>query len=446
MRQLFERNRGCHYRSQLNILTSGNRRQGNCGNGMNDAIHAMLGWAADLAYDGKPTSAAGPFLILLEPACRSDNIRLMRSRMMRFCKPYACLLIWLMAVVLMPTRIWAQARTTDPLKNLRGKSDLTADDLATLDNYLDGLISKVEFEPDDPRVGKRFRDQILRNYKHPANTAGFKQRLVERCSARFAEKIKSNQGQLAMILLYTLAAMSDPGTLPALKEAAESPNAAARVLAIRALSAMPGKIEAKPAKLSEVIQWLEEVGQREQDGSVLGLIYQTLDFTIKRDEQAAALINILEARLNNYQSNTVSGERAELVGLARAAELSSALGDPERKRLVGTLAKYLAYYTHRYVYADLAPKSRADLHRLVFMVERTITALTGIAPGNPSVSDAIASADPDRYDKIRAALESWVGSNDKTGRLNGSPWQVSAGAVVGLDFSAAVPEHPDDPT
>ena len=364
---------------------------------------------------------------------------------MRFCKPYACKLVWLMIVLLLPTTILAQIGTSDTLGSLRSKTDLTPDEITLLDDFLNKQLSRVASEPNDARARKRFRDQIIGAYSHFGNSDAFKRRFVERCSARFGAQIRSGQGQQVLTLLYTLSALSDPETLPAVKEAANSGDAGARLLAVRAISSMADKIAADPARHTEVIQWLEQVGRREQNGSVLSVVFAALNFSAKRDEQAVALVNILEARLANYRDNAVVTVQADPDGLMRASALADALSDDDRGRLVGVLAKYLAYYTHRYMYVDLATASRTDLHRLIFLNERLITTLTGISSTNPSITAAISSADADRYDKIKQALESWVGSKNNTGRLNGNPWQVVTGAVPDLDFSAPVPKHPDDP-
>ena len=82
---------------------------------------------------------------------------------------------------------------------------------------------------------------------------------------------------------------------------------------------------------------------------------------------------------------------------------------------------------------------------MIHTAERTLAALTGSVANNPGIAGAISSAGKDRYAQIRAALEAWVGSKDKPGRLNSSPWQVPTGAVPGLDFAVPVPLHPDDP-
>ncbi len=364
---------------------------------------------------------------------------------MKFCRPDACTLMWLTIVVLLPTMLPAQVGTSDALSSLRSKSNLTADEITLLDDFLDNQLSRVASEPNDARACKRFRDQIVGAYSHSGNSDAFKRRFVERCSARFGEQIRSGQGQQVLTLLYTLSALSDPETLPAVKEAANSGDAGARLLAVRAIWSMADKIAADPARHTEVIQWLEEVGRREQNGSVLSVVFAALNFSAKRDEQAVALVNILEARLANYRDNAVVAVRADSDGLMRAPALADALSDDDRRRLVGVLAKYLAYYTHRYMYVDLAAASRTDLHRLIFLTERLLTTVTGITAANPSVSAAISSPAADRYDKIKQALASWVGSQNNTGRLNGNPWQVVTGAVGDLDFSTPVPKHPDDP-
>jgi hypothetical protein len=209
---------------------------------------------------------------------------------------------------------------------------------------------------------------------------------------------------------------------------------------------MAAAIEADPAVLSDVVQWLEQVGSREQDDIVAELVYGALRFAGQRAEQSAALAKILEARLKNYKNNTVPGYKADVSALARVLDFSGTFGDADKKRVVGSLAKYLAYYTHRYVYDDLAPTGRGELHVLVHLTERSLTQLTGLVANASSVAGAIGSADEDRYSQIRTALEEWVGSPNKAGRLNGGAWQVPVGAVPGLDFAAPVPDHPDDPT
>ncbi len=262
----------------------------------------------------------------------------------------------------------------------------------------------------------------------------------------FAEEIKSNPSDLSRVLLHALGSMGDPAALPALKEAANSTTPGTRALAVLTVSQMAGAIEADPAVLSDAVQWLEQVGSREQDDIVAELVYGALRFTNQRGEQSTTLAKILEARLKNYEAKTVTGYKADASGLASVLDFSGVFGDADKKRVVGLLAKYLAYYTHRYMYGDLSPTGRSELHILVHMTEQSLTQLTGLAANTSSVAGAIGSPDEDRYTRIRPALEEWVGSPSKTGRLNGGAWQVPVGAAPGLDFTAPVTEHPDDPT
>ena len=364
---------------------------------------------------------------------------------MRFRKPYACIMMCSLAAA-SPAILWAQTSGADALQNLRGKADLTATDLSTIDQHVQSQIAKVQSSLDDARAIKRFQERLANDYTHSANSAGFKQRFAERCGATFAEKIKSNPNDLSRVLLHALGSMGDPAALPALKEAANSAIPGTRALAVLTASRMAGAIEANPSILSDVLQWLEQVGSREQDDIVAELVYGTLRFASQRGEQSATLAKILEARLKNYENNTVTGYKAGVSGLARVLDFSGTFGDADKKRVVESLAKYLAYYTHRYVYGDLSPTGRGELHVLVHMTERSLTQLTGLAANATSVAGAIGAADADRYTRIRTALEEWVGSPNKAGRLNGGAWQVPAGAVPGLDFAAPVPEHPDDPT
>jgi len=364
---------------------------------------------------------------------------------MRFRKPYACIMMCSLATA-GPAFLWAQASGTDAVRDLRGKADLTAADLSAIDQHVQAQIAKVQLSLDDARAIRRFQERLADDYTHSSNSAGFKRHFAERCGALFAEEIKSNPNDLARVLLHALGGMGDPAALPALKEAANSAIPGTRALAVLTVSQMAPAIEADPAVLSDVVQWLEQVGRREQDDIVAELVYGALRFTNQRGEQSTTLAKILEARLKNYEAKTVAGYKADASGLAGVLDFSGVFGDADKKRVVRSLAKYLAFYTHRYVYDDLSSTGRGELHILVHMTEQSLTQLTGLAANTSSVAGAIGSAHEDRYNRIRTALEEWVGSPNKTGRLNGGAWQVPVGAVPELEFSAPVPEHPDDPT
>ena len=364
---------------------------------------------------------------------------------MRICKPSACILACLIIITTTARQVGAQGGGADALRDLRAKSSLTADELATVDSYIDRLIGDLLAEPGSARLSKRFRERLMRDYSDGFNTPAFRQTLVSRCAAKCSDALRSQPALAVLPILYGLADLGDPGTVPALKEASNSPDPGLRVLAINALRPMRAKLESDPDATGDVIGWLTELGQRESNDVIMGLVYRAMSFSIQQDVQSKALIDIFEARLSRHQDNTVSGYSAAQFGLQRITQLSSATGDSDRNRLVGVLAKYLTYYTHAYLYSDLAPDARADLHRLIRTAERTLVAFTGSASDNSGIAGAISSTGKDRYAQIRTALESWVGSKDKPGRLGGSPWQVPAGAVPGLDFNAPVPPHPDDP-
>ena len=364
---------------------------------------------------------------------------------MKICKPYACILACLIITAAAARPVAAQGGGADPLRDLRVKSSLTADELTTVDRHLDRLIGDLLAEPGSARLSKRFRERLVRDYNDGFNTPAFRQSFVSRCAAKCSDALRNEPASAVLPLLYGLSDLGDPGTVPALKEASNSPDPGLRVLAVRALKSMKPKLEGDPAATTDVIRWLTELGKREMDDTILGLVYGAMSFSIQQDLQHAALVDILEARLSRHKNNKVSGYSAAQIGLQRITQLSPATGDSDKNRLVGVLAKYLTYYTHAYLYADLSPEARADLHRLIRTAERTLAALTGSASSNPGIASAISSAGKDRYAQIRAALESWVGSKDQPGQLNRSPWQVPAGAVAELDFNAPVPLHPDDP-
>lgn len=355
-----------------------------------------------------------------------------------------CILIGMLILVASTGRAAAQPGPSDLINQLRAKPELTADDVAALDDFIESIIKAFESEHTDLKAPGRFQERMAALYGHPENSPRFAQRVAERSALRMAARFKDANGRIGLAMLYALAAMPETGTLLALREAVSSRDEAVRALALKTLLNLRSKLEAEPALVSDVIRWLQEAGGRETSSLVLGRIYQAIDFGSKQDEQAGAITTILEARLQNYHSGPVSAEKAELAAYQRLAALSSALNDAEKKRLVGVLAKYLTYHTHRYLYLDLGEEARGNLHRLIFLAERLLTTLTGLSGDPGGVAGALASAGAERAAKIRSALEFWIGSKDKPGQLNAGSWQLPVGAGTNLDFAAPLPQHLDE--
>ena len=178
---------------------------------------------------------------------------------MGFRKPYACIMMCSLAAA-SPAILWAQTSGADALQNLRGKADLTATDLSTIDQHVQSQIAKVQSSLDNARAIKRFQERLANDYTHSANSAGFKQRFAERCGATFAEKIKSNPNDLSRVLLHALGSMGDPAALPALQEAANSAIPGTRALAVLTASRMAGAIRPHPSTPRDALQWLAPAG------------------------------------------------------------------------------------------------------------------------------------------------------------------------------------------
>lgn len=353
------------------------------------------------------------------------------------CKPAACILIFLAATAAAPGQTALQV--FDPI---RSRDSISESEQQQIRTYVDEAVANLQNGADDQRTIRRFREEILSNQGHAANSVAFKRAFTEACSQRFAPAIQQG-GKLGRILTAVLAEMSDPRTLEVLQSAAGSKDESIRAVAIQGIRQLRPALQSDEGVVASLIPWLEQAGKAETSPIVLPLIYQAFEYETRQAEQAQAVLSILRERLAAFQSGAQHPSLAEVQAFARLKVLVPGIPDNARPDLVAVLAGCLAVYAHEFIYVDIDHDRRTDLLRLTALVEDLLAQLTGGPLEGGGVAGAMGSASPQRSDAVLKALQSWVGGPHITGRLNGAPWQVPAGGGTSLDFSAAIPEHPE---
>ncbi len=365
---------------------------------------------------------------------------------MTCCKPTACMLVGLITGSALALTAQAQEPASDEVKALRRKTDFTADDVARIDLTVTELLNTFQQDLGTPKAGRRFEERVLAQYAHGENTPAFRKQFALRCAALFADKLKNSDPLMGVVLVQTLGAMGNTGTLEALRQAMNSDDVLTRLAALSAVGDLQPQIQGDAALLQNTLQWLEAAGARETNTLVLQRLYETIRYRDHADAQAQTLLRILQRRVEHYSSGSISAEPAEVAAYVRLSALAGGLSEADKKQLVPLLGRYLAYHTHRYIYADLSRSARLALYKLIFTNEHLLIQLTQPEFKEPPIAAAIGSASEERYKQMVAAFDRWVGTTAEAGPLNGTRWNVARGGdVAGLDFSAEVPYHPDDP-
>jgi hypothetical protein len=339
----------------------------------------------------------------------------------------------LSAWLALPEKICAQ----DALQELQRKSDLNPEDTSRIDAWLKERVADLErdlaTDNNSARAQSAFTSEI--SQLQSGGSSSFRRVFAERASALFADEIRSTNGTLSHALMAGLRALGHPAALSGYLRALDAPDPAVRLMAvrgIRSLASAAGTGDAIPVdQLPATLQRLGETGQRETNDLVLQYIYAAFSFSQARDEQAKAVLQILEARLERLKAGKPLAEAADAQAYARLQELFSSLPEAEQTRLVRVLAAFLAVYCHRLVHADAAHPPD-ELIRLTVLNEKLLSRITSV---NGGVAAALATPEAQREQKTLEAARHWFGSASTPGALSGGRWQVPpGGGVAGVSF------------
>jgi hypothetical protein len=320
-------------------------------------------------------------------------------------------------VLLAAVTAWAQEPAAD-LTPLRTKAELTDEDRGQLRAFMTTRIAKI-LGPNtaDARVAA---EELRTSYD---GSDGFKRAYAAVGLELMGPGIAKAELMPATHMLSILNTFNTIEAVPVLLDTLRDERVGVRAAAVVGLRALQPKIVAAgPDMYQRVLAALKEAGKVEKSRDTLKSIYAAMDFSELPNPPdpkpaAAALLELLEARAQEYAAGEVHALGADDVGLRLSRALAGALDDNDRKRLTTVTATFMKYAVEQYVSPEnrlSAVRDKSDnraevelrngLERLVLVGEDVLAAQ--LKPDKaPSVSEAMRKLNTT---DMRLAWQDWV--------------------------------------
>ncbi|MFQ5805191.1 MAG: hypothetical protein ACE5I3_01935 [Phycisphaerae bacterium] len=238
----------------------------------------------------------------------------------------------------------------DAVKSLQNKSVLTDEDRATLRAWVEERVQLIV--AGEPRDAATAVKELRRRY---AGTDGFKEAYATVSAEMIGSAYKQAQRDSAARLIAVLNTLNHQASYKLLIDALGDRRVPVRTTAAIGLRRLQKElVRAGGNVFAESIAALREAGKRETSPVALQLIYRAMDYTEvganppDPKANALALLELLEARGEQYGARSVKAEGADRPGLELAGKLSGQMDEQGRQRLIIASAKMLHYGVTQY--------------------------------------------------------------------------------------------------
>lgn len=332
-------------------------------------------------------------------------------------------------------RGWAQepeAPSGDPLDPVRELVALSSADLQLIDDWaasrIDELRQAVQAEP--TAAAAAFREAFARQRRNPANSAEFSRQFAARAGAAFATEFGRQDPEGAAIVwpMARILLESDSfETRQALTIGLAHPVQAVRYLCAKTLAGLRNRIGADLNLARNTIALLGEAGVKEQNGVVLGALYEAMGYNEQVEEASRALADVFAARVNKRQTGQIAvADRAELLAWEFLKQVRNRIPDAEKVALARQIAAFLALDVNRSAAAEGDEKRIVE--ERIEVGEELLELLVGRGVGG-DVRGAMTGGGPTADLDVKLELIKWVGAEGEQGALNKGPWNVPIGGL-----------------
>ena len=248
----------------------------------------------------------------------------------------------------------AQDQPQPTLTSLQGKNTLDSAKRNTLAQWMNERIAAIGAEELAPAAEAL---ALLRTeFK---GTDAFKEAYAAALIESVRPAYKNTKLVPAARLITALNTLNDPDARGVLLEALQDQRVGVRMAAVVGLRNLRVKLAlAGTPVFTETLNGLRDAGKRETSSVTLKTIYQAMNYPAvvpslpDAKVNVATVLDLLEARAQQYAAREVPAEGAEVVGLKLGGTLRSAMDDAQRKRLTVIAAKMLRYGVTRYTSGD----------------------------------------------------------------------------------------------
>jgi hypothetical protein len=267
----------------------------------------------------------------------------------------------------------AQAGELAPFQTLAAMSDEGRAKLKEwIGKRVDTIISQSAKDAKASSTEAKAAAADLRlEFARPGNSSAFKEAYVQIANEVIAPAYKSAGLPPATQLVSVLGAFNEPVTTRTLIDALSDERPAVRAAAASGLRTLRQKLAAAGGNAAnEAIDALRDSGRKESSLVGLEAIYAALNYpevgaAPDPKRNAMAVLDILEARAEQYAAKHVKGGGADAAGLVVMNSLKAALSDAERERIAVIAGRMLLYSVHRYLAEFIAVTDKTHSSLLV---------------------------------------------------------------------------------
>jgi len=237
----------------------------------------------------------------------------------------------------------------DALTPLQDKSALTDEDRAALRAWIEERVQLI-VAGDPAGAGTAVKD-LRKRFK---GTDSFKEAYATVSVEVIGSAYKQAKRDSAARLIAVLNTLNEVSSCKVLTEALGDQRVPVRTAAAIGLRRLRTELARGDDFFSQSLVALREAGKRETSPVALQLIYRAMDYTElganppDPKANALALLELLEARSEQYGTQTVKAEGADRLGLELAGKLAGELDEQGRQRLISASAKMFHYGVMRY--------------------------------------------------------------------------------------------------
>lgn len=299
-----------------------------------------------------------------------------------------------------PASAQQPAPAQDPLAGLRSKDSLTDDDKKKIHDWLEQRINAIAA---GDAAGTASALGELRTGGAGTTSAAYKEFYTATYIELARPAIKKADPGAATRLLTVLSHLREAPAYTVFVEGLKDSQVGVRMAAAIGLRELRPKLAVTGTQyFTEALHALRDAGQKETSVATLRAIYQAMNYAeagvTPPDPKVnvQSLLELLETRAAQCDSNALKAEGADAWGLQAAGALRASLSDDERNRLAAATMRLLRYGVLRYAggdpplakVRDKSGKSLVELRnateQLIEEAEKLLTALLSLSNA-PSV-------------------------------------------------------------
>lgn len=313
---------------------------------------------------------------------------------------------------------------------LEAKTALSDEDKTQLKNWIVERVDKIvnQSRDDHASMAAAASAAVDLRKERPQASQGFRDAYAAQLIEVISPVYKGAKMVASAQLVTILAGLRDMTAEKVLLEALGHEQPAVRAAAASGLRGLRAKLAAAGAPaLNEATAALRDAGKKESSTVALKTMYEAMNIREAvpanppdPKRTAADILDLIDARSEQYASKKVKAEGAEVLGLAVMNGYVANLSDAEKDRLVIAVSRMLVYTVQRYINelsdvhdktsAPLLVEARNNAELLIESCERMLKDLVKPQAPAPDLVKILREGEKEegeRRAKLRAEMGKW---------------------------------------